>query len=151
MFFAPSLLKSRLSRLWKNRCYSLQNLRLQALYWYQLGWIGSLIFICWTKVVMALGLIPQKVWTQNVFFGGDFHRLYDVQYGLRPYCTSYNLTKYPPKKHIFGSNFLGNHPMSHTSFCSTDKYQRTNSTKLVPVPESLTWYQYQVSQKVLAY
>ena len=34
------------------------------------------------------GLIPQKVWSINVFSGGDFDRLNDVQW-----------------KYIYGSNF----------------------------------------------
>ena len=60
-------------------------------------------FLTWCK--HADGLIPQKVWSKNVFSGGDFDRLNDVQCQLRWHCTSFNLSKSPPENTFLDQTF----------------------------------------------
>ena len=69
-----------------------------------------------------------------MFLGGDFDRLKDVQYGLRLYCTSYNLSKFSPKNTFLVQTFWGINPRAIPAFV-----QQIN----IKEPIHLSWYQYQ--------
>ena len=54
-----------------------------------------------------------KVWFKNVFSGGDFDRLNDVQCQHSCHCTSFNLSKSPPEDTFLDQIFWGINPSAY--------------------------------------